>query len=106
LVPIFVAFSNKLDDDLLAVTQQKMTWGEYARRARDQATETNAAIRAQDQRVVAGLQHQHRAELAERQRALDSLAAWAETQQLIDAVNRPVVTNCSGFGNMVNCVSR
>jgi hypothetical protein len=106
LVPILTASYNKNEDDLLALIQQKMTWGDYARRARDRATETQAALLAEDHRVVSGLQQEHQAELAQRQRAAEALAAWAQTQEMINAANRPVVTNCNASGAMVNCVSR
>jgi hypothetical protein len=42
LVPILVESYNKNEDDLLVVIQQKMTWGDYVRRVRDRATETQA----------------------------------------------------------------
>jgi hypothetical protein len=106
LVPILVASYNKAEDDLLAVTQQRMTWGDYVRKARDRATDTQAALLAEDRRVVSGLQQEHQAEIAQRQRAAEAIAAWAQTQEMINAANRPVITNCNEFGNMVNCVSR
>lgn len=106
LVPILVASYNKSDDDKIALTQRKISWGEYAHRARDRTAETRAAIQAADQRVVSGLQQEHQAELAQRQRAAEALAAWAQTQEIINAANRPVITNCNQFGGMVNCVSR
>jgi hypothetical protein len=54
LVPILIASYNKNEDDLLAVTQQKIAWGEYAHRIRDRATETRATLQAEDHRVVQG----------------------------------------------------
>jgi hypothetical protein len=106
LVPILIASYNRSDDDVLAVIQRRMTWGDRVRRARDRAPETQAAVQAADQRVVSGLNQEHQAEMAQRQRAAEAMAAWAQNQQMINAINRPVITNCSGFGNMVNCVSR
>lgn len=54
----------------------------------------------------AGLEQQHEAELARRQAALDAMARAAQTQQLINAVNRPIMTNCTNLGSgMVNCTS-
>jgi len=106
VVPILIASYNKGEDDLLVLIQQKMTWGDYVRRARDRATETQAALLAEDRNVVSGLQQEHQAEIAQRQRAAEALAAWAQTQELINAANRPVITNCNAFGGMVNCVTR
>jgi hypothetical protein len=105
LVPILIASYKKGEDDLLALTQQKMTWGDYVRRARDRSTETQAALLAEDRSVVSGLQQEHQAEIAQRQRAAEALSAWAQTQQMINAANRPITTNCNAFGSMVNCVT-
>ena len=106
LVPILIALYNKGEDDLLVLIQQKMTWGDYVRRWRDRWTETQAALLAEDRNVVSGLQQEHQAEIAQRQRAAEALAAWAQTQEMINAANRPVITNCNAFGGMVNCVTR
>jgi hypothetical protein len=106
VVPVRIGSFNKADDLKIALAQRKIAWGEYVHRIRDLSAETQAALLAADARVVAGLQQEHAAEMAQRQRAAEALAAWAQTQQMINAANRPVITNCSGFGNMVNCVSR
>jgi hypothetical protein len=106
VVPIRIASFNKSDDNRIALAQRKITWGEYIHRMRDLSAETQASLLAADARVVVGLQQEHDAEMARRQRAAEALAAWAQTQEMINAANRPVITNCSGFGNMVNCVSR
>jgi hypothetical protein len=64
------------------------------------------AILRQAQHVTAGLEQQHEAELARRQAAVDAMARAAQTQQLINAVNRPVMTNCTNLGSgMVYCTS-
>jgi hypothetical protein len=105
LVPILVSNFNRLDDDLIALTQRKLSWGEYLRRVRDRAAETEAALQAADHQVVSDLKQEHAEEMAQRQRAAEALAAWVQTQQLINAANRPVITNCSGVGNSINCVT-
>lgn len=104
-VPILAASYNEIEDDLLALSDHKLTWGQYIRRARDRVTKTQASLQAEDRRVIAGLQQEHEAEIAQRQRAAEALAAWAQTQEMINAANRPVITNCNGVGNTVNCVS-
>jgi hypothetical protein len=105
LVPIFIVSFNKNEDDLLQVVQRKMAWGDFVRQIRDRSAETQAALQAENRRVVSGLQQEHEAEMEQRQRAAEALAAWAQTQQLINAADRPVVTNCNAYGGMVNCVS-
>jgi hypothetical protein len=104
-VPILIVEFNKNEDDLLSLIQRKIAWVEYTKRVRDRAAETRVALQAESQRIVAGLNQEHHAELARRQAALDALAQWAQTQQVINAMNRPVVTNCNQFGGMVNCVT-
>jgi len=106
LVPILLASFNSNEDDLIALTEQKMTWGDYARRSRDRWAETVAALQAEDRRVVSGLKQEHQAEVEQRQRAGEAISRWAQTQQLINAANRPVFTNCNGFGNSFNCITR
>jgi hypothetical protein len=61
---------------------------------------------AEGQRITAGLERQHENELARRQAAVNALARWSQTQQMIDAANRPVITNCTRFGDSTNCLSR
>ena len=66
-----------------------------------------AGLQAESQRIVAGLEQSHQAELARRQAAAQAIAQWAQTQQAINAMNRPVTTNCMNLGSgMVNCVSQ
>jgi hypothetical protein len=89
LVPILVASFNKRDDDLLALIQRKTSWGDFVRKIRDGAAETQAALAAEDQRVVGGLQEENEAELAQRQHAAEVLATWAQTQEMINALSHP-----------------
>ncbi len=106
LVPILAKSYNKATDDLLALSAHRLTWGEFVARNRDRATETQAAVQAEDRRVVAELRREHQSEVEQRQRAAEALATWAQTQEMINAANRPVFTNCTGFGNSVNCITR
>lgn len=106
VVPILVASYNKADDAAIGLAQRKISWGDYTHRLRDNASETQATLQVEDRRVVSGLKEEHEAELARRERAAEAIAAWAQTQQLINAANRPVITNCNRFGNMVNCITQ
>jgi hypothetical protein len=76
------------------------------RRGRDRLLALQSALSVEGQRITGGLEQQHEAELARRQAALDALARWAQTQQVINAMNRPVITNCMNLGTMTNCVSQ
>jgi hypothetical protein len=106
LVPIMLRVVSKGEDSLIDLIQKKQSWGAHVRRGRDVATAGTAELQTEGQRIVAGLQQSHEAELAQRRQAAEALAQWAQTQQMINAVNRPVITNCNQFGGMVNCVSQ
>lgn len=105
VVPILVTTFNKNEDDVLALTQRKLPWGDYVKRVRDHLADAAAQIQSADREVVNELKQENAAEIAQRQRAAEALAAFAQTQEIINAANRPVFTNCTGFGNSVNCIS-
>lgn len=94
------------DDSLLDLINRKQSWGEHARRIRDLMAETRTHLLAEGNRIVADLKQENEAELARRQAALDTIARWAQTQQMINTMNRPVITSCNQFSGMVNCFSR
>ncbi|SRR5579884_954627 len=94
------------DDNLLDTINRKQSWGEAVRRARELMAETRSRLLAEAGRIRSGLSQEHEAELAHRQAALDAIARWAQTQQMINAMSRPVITSCNQFSGMVSCVSR
>lgn len=105
-VPILAKDFGRLDDDILSLVQKKAAWGEFNRRRRDSAVATRSAIQEAAQAVTTELRQMHRDEMAERRAAADAIAQWAQTQQVINAMNRPVFTNCNRFGATVNCVTQ
>jgi hypothetical protein len=112
LLPIMLVVITKSENSLIDLIQKKESWGAHVRRVRDAAIAGNAEAQAESQRIVAGLQQSHEAELAQRQTAAqaaaDALARYAQTQQIIANMNRPVFTNClrMGYqGNMLNCTT-
>jgi hypothetical protein len=106
IVPILAASYTKGDDDLLFLIQQKISWGDFNKRRRDEMIAGQAAIQAELQHMTANLERSHEAELARRQAAFDALARWSQTQQMINAASKPVITNCAQMGFMLNCVSQ
>jgi hypothetical protein len=107
VVPILAKEYAAADDDTIAVVQRKLPWGERVRRGRDRLLALQVEIQAEERRIVAGLERSHEAELARRQAAAQAIAQWAQTQQVINAMNRPVTTNCTNLGSgIVNCVSQ
>jgi hypothetical protein len=106
LVPIMLVTVTKSEDSLLDLIQKKQSWGAHVRRVRDINTAQTGEMQAEIRRIEAGLQQSHEAELQQRQRAAEAVSQWAQTQQMINAANRPVITNCNQFGTMTNCITR
>jgi hypothetical protein len=100
LVPIVLAVITKDEDSLIDLIQKKESWGAHIRRVRDALIAGTAEAQAEAQRIVAGLQQSHEAELAQRQAAAQAAAAtfaqYAQTQQIMSNMNRPV--NCITTG--------
>jgi hypothetical protein len=107
LVSIYTAFYNKSEDDLLALIRKQLTWGEFAKKRRDDATETQTAVQAEGRSIVEGLKQDNVAELAQRQKAAEAVAQWAQTQQMINALNRPTFYAMPPIAspNSFNCLS-
>ena len=105
-VPIFLGIATKSEDSLIDLIQKKQSWGAHVRRIRDVTIAGAAELQAEGQHIEAGLQQSHEAELGRRQAAADALVHYSQTQQIINNMNRPVITNCNRFGGMVNCVSQ
>jgi hypothetical protein len=107
IVPIALTLIDKGENSLVDLVQRKQSWGDHVRRVKTAYTEASEQYAQESQRIVSGLELSHEAELARRQAALNALAQWAQTQQVINAMNRPVTTNCMNLGSgMVNCVSQ
>ena len=56
VVPIITTTYNKNEDDLVALIQRKISWGEYTHRIRDRATETQVVVKEEERRIVGELQ--------------------------------------------------
>lgn len=106
LVPIFASTMTKSESSLIEVIQRKKTWGDHVRQIKDWLPQAQAQLVAEGQRIDAGLNQDHQSELAHRQAAANAMAQFLQTQQMISAINRPVITNCNQFGRTVNCVSQ
>jgi len=83
----------------------KMSWGEFNTKRKDVAVDVQQRMVAASQRIDAQLTNNHRYEVEQRQRAAEAVSAWAAQQQAIAAMNRPRTTNCTGFGNSINCTT-
>jgi hypothetical protein len=99
IVPILVSLITKSEDNVMDLVQQKQSWGAYVKRSRDEAVAANAKLQAEGQRITADLQRSHETELLQRQRAAQAVMQWSQTQQLINAMNRPQAPlNCYATG--------
>lgn len=105
LVPILVAAWGKDDDLLVELLQKKLTWGDFTRSVRELSTSTQTQLVAEGQRIDHGLAVENQQELAAQQRAFAAFAQYEQNQQIINSMNRPVFTNCTGNAFVVNCVS-
>src|SRR3990172_7406370 len=105
IVPSFVSIivPAYFESDLITVEliKRKITWGEAARRRAVIKNEMMAKGHAELLRIFQEYSRSHEAELQQRQAALYVLSNWAyqqqllmQNQQLINSLNRPVMTNC------------
>jgi hypothetical protein len=96
LAPIMLVAMTKSEDSLIDLIQKKQSWGAHVRRVRDSVIAGTAELQAEGRRITSELQQSHEAELAQRQAAAQAAAAafaqYAQTQQIIANMNRPV--NC------------
>jgi hypothetical protein len=104
-VPIIATFYARAEDSLIDLLQKKQSWGEHTRRVRDLSLDARSQLVAEGRHIDSGLARANQAELAQRQAAANAILQYMQTQQVINAMNRPVYTNCTGFGYSVNCVS-
>lgn len=105
VLPVFLDSWEKDTANMVQLVERKISWAEATRRWEALKLEATKALTAASQQYLAEMDVLHREELARRERAADALLQWSLEQQLINAANRPVVTNCTRIGNMVNCTS-
>lgn len=108
-----------IDRDWSAMVSGQITIGQAIRRANERDHQYQAQMAYVNNQVGANLQARHATELQNRATAAAALSAAAvgmaavaqahqqayQQQQLINAINRPVITNCNRFGSSVSCTS-
>jgi hypothetical protein len=94
------------DARLIELLQRKITWGTYITNGKETGVAFKPKIDAEWQKIAGGLERSHEAELAQRQAAANSLMQYYQTQEMIDAMNRPQINTatCTSMGNTVNCM--
>jgi hypothetical protein len=105
VLPIFSDGWEKDTANTVQLVERKISWAEATRRWEALKSEARKALMAASQQYLAEMDVWHREELARRERAAAAFLQWSLEQQMINAANRPVVTNCNRFGNMVNCTT-
>jgi hypothetical protein len=118
VVTIFVnsyADSNKL---WVEFASGRMTWGEFNQRRADISRQVNQQINEARTMIASQLQNQHQFEMAQRQRAIESLQQWAYQQQVLEnqrlaimaeghaaaIASRPITCNFNQMGpNSMTC---
>ena len=94
----------EIDELALQVIKHQITWGQGSHNLQTTNSATQKKILAVLQELDRELNASNQAELAQRQQALDALAQWSQ-QQMINAFNRPITTNCSQMGRFTNCTT-
>lgn len=105
LVPILSDAYEEGDAALLSLVNKKVTWGQYLQSEQHLETDLKAKIAAEMGRIQGEMQQSYAAEMQQRQAALQSMSNYLQNQQMINALSRPVYTNCSTFGSTTNCMS-
>jgi hypothetical protein len=100
------------DELIIRLVKHQVSWGEYVAGARAINREESAKLLEAGQRLDAELDARNQRELAQRAIAAQALSNSMyqqqlinQNQQMINAVNRPVVTNCTQMGFSTNCTS-
>ncbi|MDA8169517.1 MAG: hypothetical protein M0Z59_07450 [Nitrospiraceae bacterium] len=105
IASIFISEAEKGDLITADLVQHKITWGEANKERQALIAEATEQITIAAQEIDRGLAQENAAEIANRQRIFNNWLTWQQNQQLINNLNRPVNTNCTRFGNTVNCTT-
>ncbi|HKM65514.1 MAG TPA: hypothetical protein VJY39_23800 [Acidisphaera sp.] len=100
------------DEVLVALMKHQISWGTADQQLVAVRRQGQEALMQASKEIVSQLQQADAAERAQRAAAAAALAQAAaafsqaaQQQQLINQMNRPAITNCNRFGNMVNCTT-
>lgn len=109
------AFSDYLSEANVArieLIQRKINWGEFLTKMVGVDTRARTNMQAARQSMMSQLDQQHQQEIGRRAAMAAAISAASQQvqennlrQQQINYLNRPVNTNCTRFGNQVNCTT-
>ena len=113
IVTVLAESFDNSDKNMLALAQHRISWGQYNEKQRQILRGQQVGMGEAGRGIEAQLNNSHQQELMQRQVATQAIANGLATsaaimrqQQAINAMNRPVITNCNRFGNTVNCLSQ
>jgi hypothetical protein len=114
--PAFVAIVAQSyaesDASYARLVRREISWGGFASDSYARLQATKANVSQMGRQLDGELAQAHQYEVQQRQAALSALSQWAyqqqvvmQNQQMINAMNRPVMTNCRYVGATLNCTS-
>jgi hypothetical protein len=112
LVPVFLDAFNTQDAVWIKVVHREVAWGQAVQQLGEIQASAQAKIADVDKEMTASLERQNQVENAQRAQAmaavggaLQNAADNMQRQQMINAISRPITTNCSAFGNSASCTT-
>jgi hypothetical protein len=100
------------DQQYARLVRREITWGENATASAQRTTALRAELTRVGRQIQAELANAHTYEIQQRQAAAAALSNWAyqqqvlsQNQQVINAANRPRMTNCQYVGTYLNCTT-
>jgi hypothetical protein len=111
-IPILTEYWQAYDCVLVDLITRKVTFGEANKKHAALLSAFILKVHAHYSQVVRDLAAAHDGDMQQRPSAFLALSQWfqqqqmlMQNQQLINAVDRPVITNCYRVGNSVQCTS-
>ena len=112
VIPIVVPSYYASDLVTVELIQKKITYGEANKKKQAIYLELMSKLQVEIDRLNREFSASYQAQMAQQAAAFNVLSQWLyqqqilrQNQQLINAINRPVITDCSRFGNSINCTS-
>lgn len=101
--PIFAKLFVTNDSNLVELVQKKLRWGEFLQRLREASVAAKSELSTENQRILAGLEASHEAEVARRQAALQAFSQSMQgigqaMQSYAQSVRRNQPVHCTTMG--------
>lgn len=103
---ILLELLTKYEFNMIALIEKKQSWGDFTRNWKADMAVMVGQISDEDRRLGNQMAIAQENELTRRQAYFNALAQYSQTQQIINSLNRPVVTNCMQSNRTINCISQ